>query len=335
MLIIDHKYVGLLSNRLLRFTKVNPKTYNFRCPICGDSKRNSYKARGYIMEKKDVMLFYCHNCNASLSFANFLKQQDITLYTEYMQEKFLDKQSVKQEIVPDITKIVWPDYRFNSPLKHLKKISQLPHDHPAKLYVVQRKIPFDQHHKLFYAPRFKAWVNKCIPEKFNVSDGDEPRLIIPFIDKEKKCFGVQGRSFKKDGLRYITIMFDESKPKIFGYDTVDLSKRVYVLEGPIDSMFISNAIAMAGSDVNLDKLPDGWTQDLAFVYDNEPRNKQIVKKMEKAIDLGYNVVIWPDNIQQKDVNDMILSDLNPMQLIRDNTYYGLEAKMRISQWKKV
>ncbi len=331
MLFIDHKYTQLLSNRLQRFTKLNPKTYNFRCPICGDSQKNNYKSRGYIYEKKDHLLYFCHNCGASMLFGNFLKQFDQQLFNEYSQEKYLNKE--KKEDIVDITKIQIPKFRIYSPLKDLKKISQLEPDHPAKRYVTNRKIPAKYHYKLCYCPRFKRWINTVIPGKFNGDDGDEARLIIPFIDKDDNCFGVQGRSFKPDGIRYITIIFDESKPKIFGLDTVDLNKPVHVLEGPIDSMFIENSVAMAGSDLSSNLL-DGFKGGVTFVYDNEPRNKQIVTRMEKCIDKGYNIVIWPESLDVKDINEMVMEGIDPMTLIKNNTYSGLGAKMKITQWKK-
>ena len=335
MLYIDHKYVNLLSNRLGRFTRLNPKTYTFRCPICGDSKRNVYKTRGYIYEKKDKMLFFCHNCGASMAFHNFLKSQDDNLYQEYVQEKYVNKvENNRIEAKVDITRFEKPKFVTESPLKDLKKISQLPDQHPAKRYVVRRKIPARTHHKLFYVDRFKSWVNKYLPGKLNADNGDEPRLILPFLDKENNCFGVQGRSFKPDGIRYITIIFDENHPKVFGYENVNLDKQVYVTEGPIDSLFVENAVAMAGADITYEAIPENAT----FIYDNEPRNEQIVKRMEKTIEKGYNVVIWPNNITHKDINDMVLSGLTSedvKRIIDDHTYNGLSAKMTLYQWKKI
>lgn len=275
------------------------------------------------------MMFYCHNCLASMSFGKFLKQIDQQLWEEYNQEKFIERNGNTAPQQPDITKIVWPKYRLESPLRFLKKISSLDPEHPAKRYVVKRKIPPQFHYKLFFAPKFKSWVNNIIPGKFKEGD-DEARLVIPFLDKEGNCFGVQGRSFKPDGIRYITIIFDNDKPKVFGLDDCDFSKPVYVLEGPIDSMFVPNAIAMAGADVDYSVLPNNAT----FIYDNEPRNQQIVKRMEKVINLGYNVVIWPDDVMTKDINDMVLVGIDPLKIIRENTYTGLSAKMRVVQWKK-
>ena len=277
-------------------------------------------------------------------FGKFLEWIDPQLFKEYKTEKYLEKQvqqlekQVQQPAKPDITKIERPRYLKGSPLRSLKKISQLPHDHPAKLYVVHRRIPPEVQYKLFYCPRFKQWVNSFIPEKFSTEDGDEPRLILPFLDKEGECFGFQGRSFKKDGIRYITIILDDSKPKIFGLDTVDFTKTFYIVEGPIDSLFLDNAVAMAGADLGIDKIcgQDLALQNCVYVYDNEPRNVQIVKKMEQIVNRGYNIVIWPSSIEGvKDINDMVLEGYDPKGMVKEFQFKGLEARLKFVEWKKV
>jgi hypothetical protein len=129
----------------------------------------------------------------------------------------------------------------------------------------------------------------------------------------------------------------EEVPRMYGLDRVDDSKMVYVFEGPIDSMFIDNAIAVASSSLEsaatiLDK------KKLVLVFDNEPRNKEIVKLMEHAIDNHFNVVIWPEMITDKDINDMILSGFDKEELcdiMEKNTFVNLRAKMEFINWKKV
>lgn len=335
---VEEKYIGMLSNRLDRFTRKN-NTFNFRCPICGDSKRDRSKTRGYILQKEGAYRYYCHNCGASYSLAGFFKVIDVKLHDEYVKERFLQSNSQIQipQAKPDLGTFIKPKFSKYGPLKELKRISQLQADHPVKRYVESRKIPSKMHYKLFYAPKFKSFVNKLIPEKFLVDENhpDEPRLIIPFLDEYSDVFGFQGRSFKKDGLRYITIILNDEKPKLFGLDSVEKNRNIYITEGPIDSMFLDNAIAMAGSDVSDIQF---LGQDVTFVYDNEPRNKEIVKKIEKAIDKGYKVVIWPSSVKEKDLNDMILSGMKMVDLellVRQNTKSGLEAKLALSVWKKV
>jgi hypothetical protein len=223
-----------------------------------------------------------------------------------------------------------------APLRKIKKISQLKAGHGARDYVLRRKIPTKEHYRLYYAPKFAAWVNSMIPGKLEVKN-DKPRLVLPFLDKEGKMFGFQGRSFDpKENLRYITIMLDENMPKIFGLDKVDFHKPYTVVEGPIDSVFLNNSVAMAGADGNAHGL--NHIENATFVFDAEPRNKEIVGRMERCLEKGYRVCIWPQHVLAKDINDMIISGLKAadIQLIIDqNSYKGLQGTLELSHWRKV
>lgn len=336
---LEQKYVNLLSNRLPRFQKKSDNLWNFRCVLCGDSQKSKFKARGYIFEKGNDYFYRCHNCGASLNFKSFLKTVDPSLSEQYTKEKFADNAGVlrpapvKQE--SDISQVFVPKFIKYTALNVLKKVSQLDPSHPVKRYVMSRKIPSNYHFKLFYAPKFKQFVNTLVPDKFNI-DKDEPRLIIPFVDQDQNLIGFQGRNFSKDGIRYITIMLDTLKPKVYGLESCNLKEKFYVFEGPIDSMFISNSLAMAGS--SLDKLLEQYKTNAVIVFDNEPRNKEIVNNIEKYINSGYNVVIWPEHIKQKDINEMVLAGIKPadIKLIIDNNISkGLTALVRLNDWKKV
>jgi len=338
MLWLETKYVNLLSGRLEHFARVNNDLYKFRCPICGDSAKDKRKTRGYIFQKKGQLRFFCHNCSASMALPWFIKTVDPNLYTEFLKERMTETGRERPEVVVFAEKMKPPVFVKNTGLKDLKKVSQLDADHPVKQYINNRLIPPESHYKLFLAKKFKTWVNTMIPNKFASVENDEPRLILPFLDKNKKLFGFQGRSFKKTGVRYITIILDENEPKIFGLDTVDLSEDIYVLEGPIDSLFISNAIASAGGDLisPLQKL-DVHINKFVVVYDNECRNVETIKKIEKAIDFGFRVCIWPTSLKHKDVNDMVLAGITPNNvkgIINGCTYSGPTAKLHLSIWRK-
>ena len=341
---IDTKYAGLLSNRLERFAVKdrNPYRANFRCPICGDSTKSKTKTRGWILEKNNSALMYCHNCGASMGLRKFLQQVDPTLYNSYVVDSQLEKNILRKQVeeikspLDKMTHKVPSFKKIGSPLLKIKKISQLKDDHPAKVYVKNRQIPHNQHYKLYYATKFNSWVNSILPGKLPDSVKDEPRLILPFIDRDGVFYGFQGRAFDKYSLRYITIMIDPDMPKIFGLDTVDFENRYYIVEGPIDSLFLENSVAMAGADSSGNGLSN--LQNAVMIFDNEPRNKEICARMDKAIDTGYKVCIWPEDIKEKDINDMILGDKTcaDVQLIIDqNTFSGLNGKLRMSQWKKV
>jgi len=330
---VDMQYVNLLACRFSRFSikHRNPLKVNFRCPLCGDSQKSDKKARGWIIENpKTSTLFYnCFNCGATQSFQAFLKLQDISLYNDYIAEKFL--KSDKKIETPSILNAEKPTFNKN-PLKLIKKISQLKHDHPVKVYIDSRQIPSDQHYRLYYAPKFKTWINSIIPDKFPAFKKDEPRLILPFLDENNKCFGVSARGFDPNGLRYITIMFQDV-PKIFGLDKVKFDKSYFIVEGAFDSLFLNNAIAMAGADGNVSGLKH--LENATFVFDAEPRNLEITKRMDKLISKGYKICIWPHTVPGKDINEMWLNGMrNIEKTIKDNTFSGLEASLKLAAWRK-
>lgn len=341
---LDAKYVSMLSGRLRNFKKKGRNSWNFSCPTCGDSKTNKRKARGYVFPAKGELLFHCHNCNVTMDVPKLVKSLDQGLYDEYIREKLTaaqDGHAAKEKLDHDafVKKLTPPKFVSSTPLGKLKKISQLEPDHPVKQYIEARMIPPEVHHKLFLAMRFKALVNEFIPGKFESLEHDEPRLIIPFLDKERNLFGFQGRDFrKKSTLRYITIMLNDEMPKMYGLDTFDATKHGFVLEGPIDSMFLPNAIASAGGKITSDLNTVSTDKSLfTIVYDNEPRNVETVIKMEKAIQAGYPTCIWPESMAEKDINLMVLSGTSPEKLvdiIDENTYIGLEATLKLSSWRK-
>ena len=340
---LEEKYIGGMAARLNMFRRVE-SGYNFRCFVCGDSQKSKTKARGFLLQRSGKYSYYCHNCHVNMSFGRFLETVDPAAYQDYIRERYVEKtasfntERIK-EPAPDMSRFITPKFIKYTQLAALKKISQLGLDHPARRYVVNRQIPPKFHSKLFYAPRFKAWTNTLKPDKFDLEKKDEPRLIIPFIDQGGNLFGYQGRSFFNVEPRYITIILNDDKPKVYGLESVNLKERVYVVEGPIDSMFIENCLAMAGSHLDRTSVDIGLDEDnTTIVYDNEPRNKDIVNSIDKVIDLGYSVCIWPEDMVEKDINDMVKAGMSPkkiQQLIDEHTYHGLSAKMRLTQWKKV
>lgn len=329
----DLHYAQMLSGRLenFRIRNTNPYKINFRCPICGDSQKSRTKSRGWLLEKENKFLFYCHNCGASHGFQNFLKAVDPLLYNDYVAERFINKDKKEEFQFKNDTGNKLSVLQTN-PLKSQKKVSQLPYTHAIKRYIDKRQIPARHHYRLYYVKAFKSWINGIIPDKFDNLDKDEPRLVIPFFDKDKKCFGVSARGFNPNGVRYLTIMFDD-RPKVFGLDTVDFTKEYFVVEGAIDSLFLSNAVAMAGADGNISAFEN--LENAVFVFDAEPRNKEIHKRMEKVIQQGYKICIWPDNTKGKDINEMILNGNTDVEnVIKNNTYKGLEANLRLQRWRK-
>ena len=321
--LVDSKFIGLVSSRLQKFKRVKADLYNFRCPICGDSQKHKNKARGYFYQVKVNTNFKCHNCGASLSFNNFLKQIDPTLHKQYTMEKFKNGHTGKNFVVDE------PKLEFKKPVFKKKidlpKASEVP---VAKEYLEKRKIDPT---KFYFAKKFKQWTNTQ-KQTFDTIGRDESRIIIPMYDTERNLIGFQGRSLGPNSVKYITVMIKDDAPKIHGLDQIRRDDPVFVTEGPFDSTFICNSIAMCGADGDVRK----WgISDPIWVYDNEPRNNEIVKRISETINRGERVIIWPSGIEEKDINDMILSGHDVVSILNNNIYSNLEAKVKFNNWKKV
>ena len=327
---LDVKYIQLISPQLQNFSKKKTNLYNFRCPYCGDSKKRQDKARGYFFRIGNEMIYKCHNCGAGRNLANFLKDHNMMLHDEYIMEKYKSNTTKsKKRVRVDSIEFETPVFKSTQIDIDLEKVSELNTSHPAREYLTNRKIK--DLDSFYYCPKFKQWTNS-IKKSFDNLKQDGPRIIIPLRDETGKLFGYQGRSLApKAKIRYITIMLDESKPKIYGLDKINKEEMVYVTEGPFDSTFIKNSIAMCGSDVEL----SNYDYEFVFVYDNEPRNREICAKIAKTIGKGQSVVIWPSSITEKDINDMVMAGHKVQSVVESNTFKGLEAQIRFNAWKKV
>ena len=321
--LVDSKFIGLISPRLQKFKKIKSDLYNFRCPICGDSQKNKSKTRGYLYGVKADVNFRCHNCGASMTFSNFLKTLDPVIHKQYVFERFKNNKTGRGTVVEE------PKFDFKPPQFAPKvDLPRASENDAARLYLEKRLID----PKIFnYTPTFKKWVNTLVPNKFSDITYDEPRIIIPLI-YENQLIGFQGRALGPNSVKYITIMLDDDAPKIYGLDKINNEFPVFVTEGPFDSTFVSNSIAMCGADGDVRR----WgINDPVWVYDNEPRSHEIVKRISSTIDRGEKVVIWPNNINEKDINDMILAGHDVMGVLNSNTYSGLTAQLQFNTWKRI
>jgi hypothetical protein len=257
-----------------------------------------------------------------MSFSNFLKHVDAPTHKQYSLEKFKEGHTGRNFVVEE------PDFKFEAP--KFKKSLSIPKafENPrSNGYLTARKLDSS---KFYYAKKFKKFVN-TIKSTFDDTRYDEERIIIP-IYYEKNLIGLQGRSIDPNPVKYITVMFDDNAPKIYGLDDVEKSEAVYVTEGPFDSTFIRNAIAMCGADADVSR----WgISNPVWIYDNEPRNREIVNRIDRTIDKGDSVVIFPSSIDEKDINDMVIAGHDVQKIVECNTYSGLEAKLKFNTWKKV
>ena len=311
------------------FKKKGDNLWNFRCPYCGDSQKSRTKTRGFVFRKKNDLFFKCHNCAVGASLGNLIKHVDLKTYEDYILERY--RKGIETRSSPQ------KEFKFNAPVfkkdvfKSLQSISSLASTHPARRLVGERKLS-EFSDDLFLCPSFFKFTNTLVKNKFSSLGGDHPRLMIPFRDEKGEIFAYQGRAFGDEKPKYITIKLDEDADKIFGLDKVDKSKPILVVEGPLDSLFLDNCIAMAGADFN------NFDGDLTIIFDNEPRNKEICKQIEKILKQGRRIVIWPDSMKHKDINDMIIAGYTKeeiQQIITDNTFSGAAAQLRFAEWRKI
>ena len=334
MIYVDAKFASMLAPRVRNFKQQKDYLWNFSCPLCGDSKKNQSKARGYIYRKESSLFYKCHNCQAGTSLGNLLKQVDQRMYNEYTLEKFGSTNNKHVNDKPDL-EIFKTD---TIPVKKLNAnpVSELADNHPIKQFLLLRHINQDLHEHFYWVAQFKHWVNENIAMNFHNIKKDEPRLVIPFYNEENELIAIQGRAFGNETPKYYTLKTNEKNHKVYGLDRVDPTKWVYVTEGPIDSLFLDNAIAVAGADFYLAQVRQ-FKDNCTIVFDNEPRNPALVKQVEKMIKHGFHVCLWNDSIKEKDINDMIMSGMTKEELktiIENNTYQGNMALLKFTTWSK-
>ena len=326
---IDIKYINMCASTLDKFKQKTSSLWNFRCPICGDSQKYKNKCRGFIYEKSNKYFYRCHNCEFGTSFSKFLEKINPFLHKEYITEQYKEKTYVKP--TDDLSKFNFVP-KFNDVLHGLQSIASLKEDHPAKTYLSKRLIPDKCFSKLYFCTEFKKWTNGIIPNKFSTLKGDTPRLVIPFFDSKNNIIGFQGRSFDpKDLCKYITIKLEGVEDLVYGQERINNNKKKNCVEGPLDSLFLPNCMAMAGIKFNC------FEKDTIIVLDNEKRNKELANSIEKFITNGYSVCIWPESVEGKDINEMIMKGMTSEEIlgiIDTNTHSGLQAQFQLSQWRK-
>ena len=343
MIYIELPFVSRAGVYLENFTHKGGYLWAASCPICGDISKGRKKKRFYIYAPVSSTSFNvrCHHCGYSTSFVSFLKTKFPELYKEYVFEKYnkegtpvKSKTSLKPIAIPNKQK---EELLTDSFLDGLKCCLDLPSDHPVVKYLAKRAITGPMLKHFYYTMKFKKYTNSIIKNKFpEPLKEDHPRLIIPFFNSHGKMTAFQARAFDDTAPKYYTIKLEEGD-RIYGLDRVDFSKPIFAVEGPIDSLFLDNCIAVCGSSFDCDTLRKLKT-NITLIFDNEPRSKEICKSIDKHILLGYKVCLLPHSIKTKDINEHILSGMTKQQihkLIEENTYQGAEARLRFSAWKLV
>ena len=339
---VESKYIGLISHRLRNFKRKQDYLWNFSCPICGDSKKNLHKARGYVYKKGNNLFYSCKNCGIGTSLGKLLENVDGTLYKEYILERYKSGESGFSNFKEPTFNVPSPRFdKLDKPkiFEHAEFCSNLSSEHFCLAYLKNRQIPKEFYSQLLFTSHYKKFIDALVPNHGKKLI-DDARVIIPFYDVYNNLIAVSGRALETSDktLRYITIRTTDSEEKlVFGMDRVSVHEPVRVVEGPLDSLFVKNCVASA--DANLAIVAENISAGKkVLIFDNEPRNKEIVKLMQESIKSNHNIVIWPNTIQAKDVNEMVMSGISVGEIesiISSNTFNGLQAQTKFVFWKKV
>jgi transcription elongation factor Elf1 len=338
----DLKYLGMISHRLRNYKRKSDYVFNFSCNFCGDSKKNLLKARGYVYKKGNNLFYSCKNCGIGTSLGKLLENVDGSLYKEYVLERYKSGESGFSNFKEPTFNVPSPRFdKLDKPkiFEHAEFCSNLSSEHFCLAYLKNRQIPKEFYNQLLFTSHYKKFIDALVPNHGKKLI-DDARVIIPFYDVYNNLIAVSGRALETSDktLRYITIRTTDSEEKlVFGMDRINVHEPVRVVEGPLDSLFVKNCIASA--DANLAIVAENISAGKkVLIFDNEPRNKEIVKLMQESIKSNHNIVIWPNTIQAKDVNEMIMSGISVDEIesiISSNTFNGLQAQTKFVFWKKV
>ena len=354
---IDRKFLGFVSSKLEQFKQKSTDLYNFRCPYCGDSKKNKLKARGYVYRKSNDYFFICHNCGKSTTFAKFLEQIDGTTYKQYVLERYSAGETGYGSNVkkPDFEQLKGNAHsRFQSTLNDSRgdsttveslertakefthySVENLPDEHYARAYIKNRKIPEKYWNEILFVPKFLDFLDKEFPNHGKDEVPNDDRIVLLYTNEKGEITNVAGRALSETKVRYVTVKITDEK-KLFGLHRLQKQRTAYILEGQFDSYFLPNCVA--SGDSNLGGVAAIFPElDVVLVYDNEPRNRDIVKQIEKSIDAGHSVCLFPASAPGKDINEMIQNGLTSDEIkdiIDKNTVSGLVAKLTFTSWKR-
>lgn len=327
---LEEKFINIVGSSLPYFHKQSATIYTFRCPLCGDSKKRKNKTRGYFFLSNKRYFFKCHNCNESGSFVGFLKRKYPDIYKEYQLDALRDRQPIvttaptlKFEPAPKLAEV------------GLAKISSLSGNHAAVTYCRDRQLPEKSLDYLYFTDCWTEWIQK-LGWNYVIQEDNAPRLVIPWFSREGALMGAQARRIDVTGKegRYITLKATKEETKIYGLERVDFYKPIYLVEGPLDSWFLPNCVAAMGSDLMRVRDLFLTNYSVTFVWDNEPRNPNVVHEVTEAVSRGYPVVVWPADFPHKDLNDMAKAGVDVPKLVGERTFMGLKAHLELTQWKK-
>jgi len=344
----DKLFIEKIGPQFKRFHKMSGDNYRLRCPYCGDSSHSQFSTASIFTKSKDgdSMYFYCHRGCGSRTLGQFIKDNSLSDYQEYLKASFGDvydrRYTTNNE--PDKQANLISVKLFSDLMKPLSAIKEDDELFYIKAEAIRRKIPL----KLFgeiYATNHLYDVMNIIPKYYNKDMTPlrhEPAIVFPYyIDMEKNMInGIIFRKIIKTSIpKYIAVSLDDDSPYYYA-KFVDKSKPIIATEGVFDKWMVNNSIMMSG--VNKWKLLPKELgikpQQIILVFDNDfIMNVKVKEQMIEAAKAGFKIFIHPELKSQtvgKDLNDYTINTGTNAEtltkLVVDNSFSGLQAIFRIN-----
>lgn len=334
---LSYEYIQFLNEKVMQYL---PQPYvvvgdkiNFRCPICGDSKKSSIKKRGWFYLKSSS--YFCFNCGTSMSGIQFLKALSGSDY-EAIHREYVNL-FLKSGHDSSLSSVAWkPDANDEPSILQLKRAfdpsMKCPLSSRAKEYLESRKV--------LEAPFLKEQLFSTYLGKDR-----EEYILIPWKVNGIDAYYQVNDFLKLHGMKY---RFPKGKKKLlYGLDNVDPNyKKIFVFEGVYDSMFVKNGIASGTkslTDYQMKLIKERWPHhEICISFDNDaPGFSAMMQMIEK--DKAEKFFMWFDeSTVEKDINERVLAtnDVNMFsnESILDKMVYDkLQMKLWMVQhgkWKK-
>ena len=306
--------------------------YNFRCPICGDSKKNTHIKRGYVLFNRGNWVYVCHNECGSMSFLSYLKQYHDDMYKKACIHAIVgDKTTFKQDTRTEAEKTFVSIDRI---FKKNELVSILDNHPLAKLaldWVISRKIRINTYMHWFVCLEGREFLDK--DENGNIEYNDlgfpsgneyKNRLIIPYYRFGGKWSQFDARALDpKATIRYKNLKNVTREP--YNLDWIDFTKPFFLLEGCINSTFIHNAVSFGGTkhfETFLSSNPDAlkYARNGTVIWDNDDAGYDMIPK---SIEYGFNWFNWSsvkpsyEYKYKPDGEIRIINDINDLIMYTD------------------
>jgi len=300
------------------------------CPYCGDSHTDDTKKRGNIYW--DTLQYHCYNCSHHTNLYSFLRDHDVRLPNTGDSFDVIDYIKTNERSV--------------------KKIETIKHSVFSK--ADELAIPIDKFKSFFKAKeitpgdwiwfKLKERLLHHMSDQFLYSERDQ-KLWILNLTPTGNILSVQSRRMKGKGSRYLTydlpklyqemnieINIDEdvlvsiSKVStLFGIMQVNFQRDVTIFEGPLDSKFMTNSLALATAGRSTNEFDEMAT--VRYMFDNDKTGKE---KMAEKLKKGRPVFMWSKFLKENELDTYNIKDLNDLMIVCYRE--GSRAYKRINEY---